>query len=135
MTTFILIVLLAKIPCFYDYSEREIVIFFFSCFVFYISLLFFHFALRFVIKIINFVEIKTFCFFYFFLSAFWSSFFWRLIELYNVISIKSYMQTTQVMISIRLSFKNCFAFSIRFAHVETKMTSSAKKMIMMFIFD
>ncbi len=65
------------------------------------------------------------------------SFFWCLIELYKVISNRSYMRAAQAMISVRFSFKNCFAFSMRFARVETKMrmTFSAIKMIMMFIFE
>jgi hypothetical protein len=64
-----------------------------------------------------------------------TSFFFRLNELYSVISIRSYMQAAQAMISMKFSFKNCFAFSMRFAHVKTKTTSSAKDMIMMFIFE
>ncbi len=57
--------------------------------------------------------------------------FWRLIELYKVISIKSYMRAAQAMISMRFSFKNRFSFSMRFARVETKTTSSAIEMIEM----
>jgi hypothetical protein len=55
-----------------------------------------------------------------------------------VISIRTYMRAAQAMISMRFSFKNCFAFSMRFARVETKTrtrTSSAKEMIMMLIFE
>jgi hypothetical protein len=64
--------------------------------------------------------------------------FWRLIKLYKVISIRLYMRAAQAMISMRFSFKNCFAFSMRFARVKTKTTSSAIemiKMIMMLIFE
>ncbi len=69
-------------------------------------------------------------------SHFDFSLFWRFIELYKVISIRSYMRTAQAMISMGFSFKNCFAFSMRFARVKTKTkTSSAKKMIMMLIFE
>ncbi len=69
------------------------------------------------------------------------SFFSRFIELYRMISIKSCMRTAQAMISMKFSFRNCFAFSMRFARVKRKTTSSAIKMIevirviMMFIFE
>jgi hypothetical protein len=47
------------------------------------------------------------------------------------------MRAAQAMISVGFSFKNCFAFSMRSARVETGTgtTSSAKEVIMMLIFE
>jgi hypothetical protein len=49
------------------------------------------------------------------------------------------MRAAQAMISMRFSFKNCFAFSMRIARVKTTTktttTFSAKEVIMMLIFE